>query len=301
MGEELQKLQKRFATANLSEKLAIAHNASLLHSRFQHYVSLDKMLKMIENHEMWLTRSDSLTLDDWNECKKFGKRLLHRRTYIGCFSYHPGESAAMWGLYGTYDANQVKVSIPREEMKKWIKYLKETKDKIFAAECMHGVVVEEKRPIDIRSVEFSDVLYASVKGNQKGEKSRDKRIRWMGVISENKFDKVDVANPLCVARMKDVEWDFEEESRLIVTVGKKKDYMAVRRIKVPLTDNMIASMAFTLSPWVPEQEVPDYREIIRSAVRKSVDVKLLGDRRPYVYPSTLCGALGKWAKNRGGK
>jgi len=261
-------------------------------------VFLDKMLKMIKNKEMWLTRSDSLTLDDWNECKKFGSESQHCRTYIGCFSHHPGESAAMWGLYGACDANQVKFSIPCEAMEAWISHLNAAKDEIVAAELMHGPIGTEAKPMGKCSVVFSDVLYASVKGSQTGEKSRDGRVRWMGVVSENKFSKADVANPLCTGRMKDVEWDFEEESRLIVTVGRQKDCVTVRRIKVPLTEELIASMAFTLSPWLAERDVLAYTAAIRAAVRESVDAKLLGNRRPYVRRSTLCGALGKWAKNQ---
>lgn len=256
---------------------------------------------MIEKKEMWLTRSNSLALDDWNESKKFGQDAVHRRTYIGCFTHHSGESAAMWGLYCLPDARQIRISISSEAMKMWVEYLRSAKDKIFVAETILGHKIDRNEKIEIADVEFTDLLYVSAKGRRVGEKLRDGLIRWNGLKSTNSFSATDVCSRICTAKMKDVEWEFEDESRLIVTAKREKECKTIRRIRIPLTDDLIAAMSFTLSPWLPEDEIYNYRALIRTTMRGSVGHELLGKRRPYIMPSTLSGALGKWACNRSGK
>ena len=297
---QLELLKQDFLTADLPKKLQIAHDAAFLHPYFWHYTSLDNALSMIEKKEMWLTRSNSLSLDDHNESRKFGTEAIHRRSYIGCFTHHSGESAAMWALYCKPDEKQVRISVPSEAMKKWVDYLRTDSAEFLGAETVHGKKIETKNAIEVSGINFVDVLYASVKGDRKGEKHRDGLIRWRGLKSENSFTAENVRDSQCTAKMKDVEWEFEDESRLVVTAKRERDCVAVKRIKISVTEEFLASMSFTLSPWLCESEIRDYRAFIRDAVRKGVNAKLLGLRRPYIMPSTLSGALVSWAKTRQG-
>lgn len=55
--------------STLSAALKIASEATFLHRRFQHYTSVPLLVSMILGESMWLTRGDSISLDDSQESK----------------------------------------------------------------------------------------------------------------------------------------------------------------------------------------------------------------------------------------
>ncbi len=275
--------------ATMKSAIDLVKEKEVRHNTYSFYTFLDRVKQMLtgEHPCMWLTRIDSELFDDLIECKKFGSRAPKKqsKTFIKCFSYGLRESAAMWGLYcpPTYKAIRVTVSKQAMESLRNSQCYRIIKDKI-----SHKGIYATK--------EFTAVIYAAVKSNDE-EADRSNNLYWKGIFSKKIHSlSKDRCSAAAAGRIKDIEWSFENESRLIVTTtdGLSSDHMAIG-----LTADFIKSMRFTLSPWINEDEELFVRrslvEWFKIAGRKGV----IQEDEDVFKKSALKGALAKWAQRRG--
>ena len=276
---------------SLNDAVVLIREGGVCHKNYTFYTSLDRVQSMLVEKIpcMWLTRIDAEKFDDLLESRKYGTKGMEkqRKTFIRCFSYGLRESAAMWGLYCPLTYKSIRVTIAEKAMRSLLGK---------GNPCFK---VSKKGPMQTTcsaSKEFSDVIYAAVKMNDE-EVGRSNNLYWNGTFSK-KIPSLckDRCRAIAAGRIKDIEWSFENESRLVVTTTKsqKLDHVAIA-----LTPEFIEAMSFTLSPWANDDEEQFVRdkvvEWLQIAGRKNISSKA----KDLFRPSTLKGALRKWAEQKG--
>lgn len=290
--EQLKKLQDDFCKkSTLSECLEIAKKATSLHGFFQHYTSLECLVSMIVNREFWLTRGDSVRLDDQLEWRKYGNKAEWRRTFIGCFSHGTTENAAMWGLYGPKSHLSVRLSIPRETMLTWIDWLgtpggKPAFCKSARRPRKNGAKIEEF------SVSFGDLVYLAVDDGDRYDRKRGDTAAWFNVATDKPIPGL--ANQLLsekvIGWVKDYEWKDERESRIVF---KTSSGVSSSSVAIQIQPNVLETMSITFSPWATDHEIDSMTKMLKTIMFKS-DVKR--EKSDRFKRSFLSGALQKWER-----
>lgn len=277
-----------YASKTMREAITKISNLEIWHKNYVHYTSLDRLESMLTGKKpcMWLTRVNSDSLDDLIEGKKYGigAKKKQGKTFIGCFSYGLRESAAMWGLYCPMTYKAIRVIVPQLAMKS-----------LLESGC-YMISTRGLCKFTIYKKSFTDVTYAAVKWNEE-EKDRANNLFWNGVFSKQISDiRKDCRCADAVGRVKDIEWSFENESRLIVTTRRKVD---ADHIAIALPTSFINGIRFTLSPWADEYEDRMVRDKLARLLRAVGRNNVSSENKKVFEPSALKGALTKWAKRRG--
>lgn len=273
--------------AKMGDAIKIVQDGKICHKSYSFYTSLGRVESMLKANTpcLWLTRINSGVFDDLIENEKYGTDEKQGRLFIKCFTYGFKESAAMWGLYCPTTYKAIRVSVTKRGI-----------DSLLKSQC---VAISSGKPTSNKiqaKMDVSDLVYASVKTND-DDPDRSTYLYWNGVRTRqipSLFE--DLRRKMVAGRLKDIEWSFEDEARLIVKVpdSKKSQHIAV---KLPF--EFIHGMSFTLSPWADEDEEWMVRDkltrLLRAAGRKNVSSE---DEKVF-RPSVLKGALTKWAERRG--
>ncbi len=289
--KNLEERRNDFADCSTMAKAVEIVNAKEVgHNYYSFYTFLDRVKQMLtgETPCMWLTRIDSELFDDLIECRKYGIRAPKKqsKTFIKCFSYGFRESAAMWGLYcpPTYKAIRVTVS-------------KEAMESLRKSQCFNITSKNNLGAGISTGKAFSDIIYAEVKMND-DEADRSNKLYWNGVFTKQiqNLGK-DRCRAAAAGRIKDIEWSFENEARLIVT--KKRTTKSANHIAIELSKEFIKSMCFTLSPWANDDEQLFVRRKIVDWLKIAGRNGVSSEDEDVFMKSTLKGALTKWAERRG--
>ena len=284
--------EKAFAEqTKLGDALRIAWKQSAFDGVYSHYTTLDRLVDKILTKRWWLTRSTNTRLNDRQEAEKFGNRALLSRTFQTSFSRGNAENVAMWALYTSNDPFAVRIAIPGEVMKTWMKEIRLPSRRM--AERLDALGVKGRNhPF---YADFKDVIYASVSDPRSVRDDYDKKransLIWNGFRSKTIKDLEDVITAdECTGWIKDAEWQSEQETRLCVRFEREKKEDAIS-IKIP--DYVIASMSFTFSPWASDRDEQKAERIIKT-VLQSAKLKITkGSIKPSVpyRRSVVKGAL----------
>lgn len=291
----------RFVNANsLRNAMSAIHANIVPHKYFQHYTKLERVLQMITDKRLYLSRLDSLSLNDLRECKKYQSQAAATKTYIACFGQGSSECAAMWGLYGKGNPLAVRIKIPGDKLIEWMKAIeikcgdgssKAKTQKIF--DITNGKSIAR----EIDSLVFRDVVYASVSDEKCPDKYSTKRgnvLSWCGVPryhcdKETEEDFIrDVQSGMYAGFVKDNEWSYERESRLSV---KLKKSISSKGIVIGIPVDVLESMRFTFSPWSDEGINKIVQKIIESALESACGGFLPRLASPRFSRSVLQGSL----------
>ena len=275
------------ACKTMSEAIRVMSGKYICHKNYSHYTSLDRLESMLTGKKpcMWLTRVDSELFDDLIEGKKYGigAKKKQEKTFITCFSYGLRESAAMWGLYCPKTYKAIRITVPDLAMKS-----------LLESRC-HRILAKGKGlgKLAIYKRDFTDVTYAAVKWNDE-EKERSNNLYWNGFFSKQIPNlRKECRSADAVGRVKDIEWSFESESRLIVTT---RETMKADHIAVVLPPDFINGIRFTLSPWISEVEESFVRTCLVRWLQKAGRKDVSSEDSNLFKASVLKDALKKWAK-----
>jgi len=277
-------------SSTLAKAITTLKKAGVQHDCYCHYTTLESVRLMLKSKTFWLRRCCSKEFDDRIEQQKFGKKEEQNKFYLACFSFGDQELASMWGLYCPPTYQAVRVKIGRTAMLSWIKLLHSSKTNVYTTS---GGEVDFETPIKKASAGFNDIVYASVK-TEGADDIHDATLMWNRQKThpiEGLEDKASWSR--ATGMVKDVDWMFENESRMWVKMHKD---INVEQIAINLPEDVIKSFEFTLSPWLKDYEEDFTRDIIRSWVGEAC-----GDKGDYVKfkDSGLRGGLQKWATRRG--
>lgn len=173
---KVEKQRQCFAKSEtLDEAFVMAKGGINLHHRFVHYTTLSRLVQIIMSRQWWLTRSDTVRMNDVQEARKYGNPELLGRMYQASFGYGSAESTAMWGLYCPGDPLGVMVSIDGKAMKDWFEKIRNKKGTFSLeygkATSQHGRQLElSKRQIDV--ADARDVLYAATDFGRAGHRRK---------------------------------------------------------------------------------------------------------------------------------
>ena len=194
--------QMRAYLKNMNERLKNTEYVS-------RYMSLQRVVEMINNKTMWIARPD--TMNDIYEINKFND---WKGKYYTCFMREKDESMAMWSMYSQPWEKGVRISIPTKEFKKWIREKRLVTDKDN----------HELRKADLY---FASVLYADDDGLiQSGTSSKNEDFKPYEYTSMAGF-------------VKDKAWEYEKEVRLHVDVDDYSEKGLLIDVPEELINNMI--------------------------------------------------------------
>lgn len=280
--------REKFAEcAKMGDAIKIVQDAEVCHKSYSFYTSLGRVESMLKEDLpcLWLTRINSGVFDDLIEYEKYGTDEEQGKLFIKCFTYGFRESAAMWGLYCPATYKAIRVSVTDSAIKSLLK-----------SKCVEISSGKPKSNSIRAKIDVSDIVYASVK-TKKDDPERSTYLYWNGVCSKpipSLFE--DLHRKMTAGRLKDIEWLFEDEARLIAKVPdpKKSQHIAVK-----LPPEFIKGMSFTLSPWADEDEERMVRDKLARLLRAVGRNNVSSENEKVFKPSALKGALTKWAERRG--
>ena len=271
----------------MARAMEIVTEKKVGHREYSFYTSLDRVQQMLTGKmpNMWLTRINSGVFDDLIECKKYGSKEKQSKVFIKCFAYGFRESAAMWGLYCPTTYKAIRVTVTEKAIRS-----------LLESQCFD---ISNGRPTRRKlrtKVDFSDLVYASVK-TKEDDPERSTYLYWNGVRTKQMPDLHQKMDCRTVAgRLKDIEWSFENEARLIVSTSQSKKS---KHVAIKLPHDFVNGMSFTLSPWADDSEEKLVRDKIVEWLKAAGRENVSPEDRKVFRTSVLKGALKKWAEQRG--
>ncbi len=257
---------------------------------YQHYTTLSRVLEKIITRRWYLTRGDSMKLNDIKEPKKYGcdNEALMRRTYITCFGNGAGENVAMWGLYAHKDPLAIRVSIPLQTVDQWMRSLMEGANPVAQSKQRHDI-----NPAKLESSIFRDIIYVAVQDKEvldDWDIRRTDTISWEGV--KRKFSpefnlKREIRKTEYAGWLKDYEWFHEREARLCIRLKKE---ITDDSISIAIPEYVLSDMRFTFSPWLEDEGIQASIQATITAALESTGTET--DKRTQRFRrSVLQGAL----------
>ncbi len=284
---KLKRLQEDFAKKKtLAEATRLVWKHRFMHDYYQHYTTLDALVRIFVSGRFKLTKSVNERLNDLQEMRKFGNCNLLERTYQASFSHRMSESASMWALYANNNPFAVRVTIPKDKMERWINSLADKKQS--------HISDDKGSKMANAVVDFHDIVYAAVASKDADRYSikRSDTLHWMGKTTSRigklrdkiKDDKV-------TGWMKDCEWEQERESRLCVTFPTRD--IGADAIFVDIPDEVLFDMRFTYSPWLESNQEARVKSILQALHESYTPEKYVkGKTMPQYYRrSSVQGAL----------
>lgn len=278
------RIKKFLEQDTLAKLVKCVKDFGAYHRTYCLYTSLDRVLQMMSPnyHRLWLTRLDSGLFDDGIEHKKYGSENERARTYIKSFVYGSQESAAMWGLYCPYTYKAIRMNITQ------------TAIRMLRKEDAYEIKDGAYKKCEVVDLVVSDIMYAAVNSEDSNE-DRTNSLFWNGVYSAG-LKKLNVEKRLGVATgfVKDAEWRFQNECRLICKASENVG----EHLAIDLPKTFFAGVSFVLSPWANEDEQLFVRQQLLNCF-KNVGRKVRVDDNKVFRRSKLENGLQQWAKQRG--
>lgn len=271
---------------SLCKAKTLLKDAGILHASYSFYTTLNRVKGILCDRRMWLTRLDSEKFDDTIEHKKYGLKKEQELTFVRCLSFAGQESAAMWGLYCPPTYQAIRVTFSKEAIRQL------SKQKAHRVES--GVVATDNLDVMRRTV--SDIFYASVKG-EGDTNERSNSLYWNGVYTKNRIDEMNDTKDrkTITGFVKDSEWKFEYETRLLV---KTRHVIDSEHIAIEVPDEAINSMSFTLSPWMDGDESAFVVTMLTRWL-KTAGRQVSSEDEKVFHKSSLTGGLGRWKERHG--
>ena len=286
MANNMEARNKEFLEQNtLAKLIGCVKEFGAYHNMYCCYTSVDRIEQMMdsERQRLWLTKLDAGLFDDGIEHLKYGTESERRRTYIKSFMYGIQESAAMWGLYCPPTYKAIRMNITQKALETLLKA------KVYRARKGKNFNVRCKAKIDI-----SDILYAAVEDEERKGK-RSNVLFWNGVYSKRlKGLSRDKERKCATGMVKDAEWRFQNECRLICKTDKDfGDHIAV-----DLTREFFEGVSFVLSPWASKAEKRLVKDQLRDCFA-NIGLDEYADGENVFQDSKLENGLQKWSTSRG--
>ena len=263
-------IKAKFAQqTSLIDALNLVRDGGVMHSCYQHYTSLKKVLDKIAG-DWWLSRSDSGRLNDQQETGKFGIKETAHRMYQASFCHVANEDVAMWGLYQRCNPLAIRITIHQKAMERWMNEIQVKAGMGLKVRQAHLDCIGLQKDVD--TVIFGDLVYASVANPNAPCDSRNiKRgrcVHWDGVACHNIEDLQDeIKNDWVTSLVKNSEWRHEHESRLTVELPETNSRCPAA-IKIAVPKYVIEDMCFTYSPWLKHEYEASMERVLATALSK---------------------------------
>ena len=237
---EKSKVPRKFSNINTSEELKLylddmtnrLKNSPYLY----HYTTISNVVKMIKGKTWHL--GNAAGMNDNLEYKN-GDSQRWNNLFFSCFMGEDKESIGMWSMYAQPWEKGVKIALPKEVIRKWIRETKEILE-ISTSNYQptgHAITIGENGA----RLKLSSVAYCNADSLQ--ETKAKEKLMWSTATNTNIKDAVRI--PELTGYIKDMAWSYEKEIRI------KADFDNIgniKRVAIPLTDEVMDAMTITASP-----------------------------------------------------
>ena len=199
------------------------------------YTSVSALVNMLRSKTMHL--SNAKYMNDQLEYQN-GDARVWENLFFSCFMMEEDESIGMWSMYAQPWRHGVKISIPKEILRRWVKEVKELVEISQQTKQPTGRVISDT---DAFRIWLSAVAYSNFDGlSLKGD---EEILRCGG--QENKILKNIPHQPELTGYIKDMAWSYEKEVRVKVQFDNSVGF---ERVAIKMPDYVIESMVITPSP-----------------------------------------------------
>lgn len=238
MAKQKQRKSLSFDTIdNLNDlKKYLDSGARLNNSQYLYqYTTISALVNMLRSKTMHL--SNAKYMNDQLEYQN-GTPDIWENLFFSCFMMEEDESIGMWGMYAQPWREGVKISIPKDALKRWVKETKELIEISQDTKQPTGRVISDT---DAFKIWMSAVAYSNFDGlNLKGD---EEILRCGG--QENKILKKVPHQPDLTGYIKDMAWSYEREVRVKTQFDNSAGF---ERVAIRMPDYIIESMVITPSP-----------------------------------------------------
>lgn len=204
------------------------------HQYLYHYTTF-KILKLILTNQCFkFTHGKSSRLNDQHVQTEKGNNSVRECLYFACFTSREDESIAMWQIYGKGDSDVVRIQIPIENILKWIDAIN-SKEIPLISEYQQAA----RNSVKLQSCDLTDIAYVQ------GRKNTPMNIVWSNRCLYKDLSKIFDRNPLLTELLKNVAWDYEQETRIII---RYNEFNGELPITVPFTLDMLKSFKLMTGP-----------------------------------------------------
>ena len=199
------------------------------------YTTISALVNMIRTRTMHL--GNAQYMNDQLEYQN-GSKDVWNNLFFTCFMMEDDESIGMWSMYAQPWRDGIKISIPKDILKKWVSEVDEIIE----------ISQETKRPtrrklsnLDQFRVWISAVAYSNAEGiNLK----KAQEFLQVGTV-KNELIHNPHTLPELTGYIKDMAWSYEKELRI---KAQFDNWQGFQRVAINLPDYVINSMIITASP-----------------------------------------------------
>lgn len=201
-----------------------------------HYTTLSRVVDIIQSRTWHL--GNAVGMNDIMEFNN-GDPLRWKNLFFSCFMCEDKESIGMWSMYAQPWEKGVKISIPKQIVRTWLKKTSQLLEISTLDYKPTGRIVPVGE--NHASLRFSSVVYSNADSIQANEESE--KLTWSNQNNANIKNAVRI--PELTGYVKDIAWSYEKEVRIKAEFANTND---VQRVAIPITDEVIDAMTITASP-----------------------------------------------------
>ena len=187
---------------------------SKVHRQYMHYTNLDAVCGILESGFLLLSNNDDV--NDKGEARICG---ASEKYWMACFSTGTDERVALWALYGKCRLDAMRLQIGGGYLQQWVRNAaRRSNGKPGQIHDLYWIPDDPggrpdfsaKEPVsaNLYTIELVDVMYFSP------GRTKERRIVW---VNDNKYMFYgDVQKPDIGCFVKNVGWQYEKESRIVV-------------------------------------------------------------------------------------
>lgn len=199
------------------------------------YTTVSALVNMLRSKTMHL--SNAKYMNDQLEYKN-GDPEIWDNLFFSCFMMEDEESIGMWGMYAQPWREGVKISIPKEILRRWIS---ETSELIEISQESKQPTGRKINDTSAFKLWISTVAYSNFEGLE--TKDVVETLRCGG--QENQILKNVPRRPELTGYIKDMAWSYEKEVRVKARFNNE---MGFERVAIKMPEYVIDSLVITPSP-----------------------------------------------------
>ena len=199
------------------------------------YTSLSSLIAMLDSERIHLCNAKYM--NDQLEYNN-GDKEAWKHLFFTCFMLEDEESIGMWSMYAQPWREGVKISIPKNELKKWVNEIEIVEEVDINSKELTGRTIRNN---DSFATLLSAVAYTN--SERINPKKEDETLCW-GSLKNTNFHSLNNYKTL-TGYLKDVAWSYEKEVRLKIKMNINTSF---ERIAIKIPEYIINSMIITASP-----------------------------------------------------
>lgn len=199
-----------------------------------HYTTLRSAIKIIRSESWHLT--NAANMNDKLEYQN-GDKSRWPNIFFCSFMTEDKESIGMWSMYAQPWEKGVKIAIPSNVVRRWIRGITKLEEISLSNFRSTGETVE----IDSNQLNLASVVYSNTDSFTK--KDNIEKLCWSNAVNSN-FQNA-ARMPELTGYVKDMAWSYEKEIRIRAEFNNRQRF---QRVSIKIPDEVINSMIITASP-----------------------------------------------------